>query len=78
MASVDVAFGRAHLALVLEDVRRHYPGIQVNLAWVYHFGRDHWEFHGPDNFYWHGRAGGAYDARAKGWAAYLRHMGKEE
>ena len=46
-------------------------------AWVWHFHRDHWEFHGPDGFYWHGSADNAYDARAHGWSAWLRKEGAE-
>lgn len=33
---------------------------------------------GTPTFYWHGSADNAYDARAKGWAAYLRKLGVEE
>lgn len=40
-------------------------------AWTYHFHGEHWEFHGPDEFYWHGSAGDAYEARYKGWMAWL-------
>lgn len=39
-------------------------------VWVYKFMDDHWEFHGPNGFYWHGSADNAYDARAKGWQAW--------
>jgi hypothetical protein len=40
-------------------------------AWVWKAGRNHWEFHGPGGYYWHGRAHDAYEARAKGWRAWL-------
>lgn len=46
--------------------------------WVYDLGHDHWEFHGPDEFYWHGSAGNAYDARYHGWMAWLRSKGVVE
>ena len=49
--------------------------LEINLraaAWVRCAGRDHWEFRGPDNFYWYGSASNAYDARAKGWQRWLR------
>ena len=46
-------------------------------AWVWHFHKDHWEFHGPDGFYWHGSADNAYEARAKGWSAWLRKQGAD-
>lgn len=55
---------------IAADVRRYDPTIKLRDAWVWCAGRDHWEFHFGD-FYWHGSAGGAYDARAKGWEAYL-------
>lgn len=75
---INIVFCRELLRLAHADVRKHYPGIKVSkAAWVYSYGRT-WEFHGPDGFYWHGRAGNAYDARAKGWHAYLRYQGKEE
>lgn len=55
--------------------------LRVNLwkaAWVWRDGRDCWEFHGPDKFYWHGRADNAYEARAKGWQAWLRQFDQDE
>jgi hypothetical protein len=30
-----------------------------------------WEFGGPDNFIWAGKASNSYDARYKGWFAFL-------
>ena len=39
-------------------------------AWVHRTGRL-FEFHGPEGFYWYGRAEDAFDARAKGWTALL-------
>jgi hypothetical protein len=38
-------------------------------------GCNDWEFHGPDNYYWHGNASGAYEARYKGWMAWLESQG---
>jgi hypothetical protein len=43
-------------------------------GWVWTGDRRHWEFHGPDSFYWHGRAENAYDARYKGWSAWIDHQ----
>lgn len=43
----------------------------MRAAWVHH-SFNQWEFHGPDGFYWNGRAHNAYDARLKGWKAWLR------
>jgi hypothetical protein len=78
--SVDTMFSRLFLAETHKVVKAHFP--QINLKdkkyWVYHFGGDHWEFHGPDKFYWHGSAGNAYDARANGWQSWLRSKGIED
>lgn len=65
-------FDRALLREAHKEVKQRFP--QINLrkdAWVWRFMRQHWEFHGPDNFYWHGSACSAYEARAKGWSAWL-------
>jgi hypothetical protein len=67
----DLAFCRQHLRLVLTEVRDWCPDVKPSEAWVWKSGRGQWEFHGPDRFYWHGRAANAYDARAKGWQSYL-------
>ena len=79
MADIDVAFCRELLRGVTARVKQHFPDIHtVKAAWVYNFGRNHWEFHGPDKFYWHGGAANAYDARAKGWSAWLASKGLDE
>ncbi|GAG91018.1 unnamed protein product [marine sediment metagenome] len=68
---LNTVFCRQLLSLVHADVRK-IAGIQrpMKAAWVYAtFGI--WEFHGPNNYYWHGRAYNAYEARAKGWQGYL-------
>lgn len=77
--SADVQFSRGMLRLVLADVKRVTEPQQRKEAWVYMFANDHWEFHGPGKFYWHGRASNAYDARCKGWTAWLErnHVGRE-
>ncbi len=72
MASVDVSFCRALLAQVKPDVEDAGKRI-IKDAWVWCVGRDHWEFHGPNNFYWNGSAGNAYEARYKGWSEWLEH-----
>jgi hypothetical protein len=70
---VDLVFCRHLLAQVKPRVQAAGKRI-VRDAWVWCAGRNHWEFHGPDKFYWHGRAANAYDARYKGWCAWLeRH-----
>jgi hypothetical protein len=40
-------------------------------AWVHEASFGCWEFHGPPRFYWHGKADNAYEARHKGWMAWL-------
>lgn len=72
--NINTAFSRLMLSSVMEDVRKATTVEQRKSVWTYHFGSGHWEFHGPDGFYWHGEADSAYDARAKGWSAWLdRH-----
>ena len=76
--NINIAFSRQVLSLTHRDAKKHYlarKGMMLNTrtaAWVYNIGRDHWEFHGPDDFYWHGRASNAYEARAKGWESWMR------
>lgn len=71
-ADIDVAFCRMLLRQLAPEVKAIDPKINVfgGPAWVYNHGRDHWEFHFGD-FYWHGTAGNAYDARYSGWSAWL-------
>jgi hypothetical protein len=78
MTDINIIFSRRLLAAAHADVKRHFPEIKLRDAWVYHFGRDHWEFHGPSGFYWDGRADNAYDARYHGWLAWLKSKGIEE
>lgn len=78
MSSVDVQFCRSLLGLVMPEVRKHTTAEQRKTAWTYSYGRDHWEFHGPDGFYWHGSAGNAYDARYHGWSTWLTKMGHDK
>ena len=74
--SIETTFTRYLLAEAHKLVRKHAPHVKLRKdAWVYDLGRDHWEFHGPGGFYWHGSASNAYETRYKGWMAYLRHVG---
>ena len=62
------------LKAIRADVRKHTTSDERKASWVISTGgrtRPCWEFHGPNRFYWYGRADGAYDARYKGWVAYL-------
>lgn len=90
MTDINITFSRQMLKQVHADVRAALAKLAVehirpdlvraNLmtaAWTYNCGRDHWEFHGPDDFYWHGRASNAYEARYKGWMAWLRLLEPE-
>jgi len=76
-ASLDVVFCRHMLASVHRDVKAARPAVNLRKdAWVWGPAfRDNWEFHGPGEFYWYGRAANAFDARAKGWSAWLRKEG---
>lgn len=72
MSNINISFSRQLLSQIIPAVKA--AGKRVNKdAWVYHFYRDHWEFYGPDNFYWHGSADNAYEARYKGWSAWLEN-----
>ena len=64
------------LALVIADLRKWDADIKLREAWVYKVGKAHWEFHYGE-FYWHGSAYNAYEARANGWAAYMAKQGVE-
>jgi len=71
LMGTNTTFTRTLLALVMPDVKANTTIEQRKSTWTYNFGRNHWEFHGPDGFYWHGSADNAYDARYNGWCRYL-------
>lgn len=72
----DIKFCRSLLNEAHALVKKHFPRQNVKIsAWTYNLGHGRWEFHGPDKFYWYGRASNAYDARYKGWIAWLTHKG---
>lgn len=72
MTDINIAFSRALLSEAHKLVKLRSPQLDLrSAAWVYHFGRQSWEFHGPNGFYWSGRASNAYEARYKGWMAWL-------
>lgn len=74
--SVDILFSRALLSEGIKALKEASPKTRpFKDAWVWNAGRDHWEFHGPDKYYWHGRAGNAFEARYKGWMAWLETKG---
>ncbi len=69
--SLNTSFTRALLTAVVPavEVAGHYV---FRDAMVTHFHRDHYEFAGPHGFHWHGHAHDLYEARYKGWMAYLK------
>lgn len=70
--SIDAIFCRRMLSnMQCEPNFRRSGKRLMKDAWVWNAGHGRWEFHGPDGFYWHGRAANAYDARWKGWSAWL-------
>jgi hypothetical protein len=72
----NLDFTRALLKMGGKTVKKHFDNINLMKdAWVYNCSRGLWEFHGPNNFYWHGRASTAYEARYKGWMAWLETKG---
>lgn len=75
VAAVNNVFCRSMLRQATALVRANFPEVKLRDAWTYRFHGDHWEFHGPDGFYWHGSADSAYDARYHGWMAWLDGKG---
>ena len=72
MTDIDVVFCRRLLSNLRADPDFRATGKRLYKdAWVWSFGRDQWEFHGPGKFHWNGRAANAYDARFKGWSMWL-------
>lgn len=72
--TTDVEFCRLLLKLVLGDVRKHDSSVRPLDAWVWKFSSNHWEFHYGE-FYWHGSASNAYEARCNGWTLWLARVG---
>jgi hypothetical protein len=78
LQDANVLFCRRLLGMTLDEVRPLTTPAERKRAWVWHSSAlDHWEFHGPDGYYWHGRADNAYHARQQGWAAWLEHLHRE-
>lgn len=77
MSNINIAFSRCLLSNVMEDIKTVTSGKERKDAWVYKLMEDHWEFHGPEGFYWHGSADNAYDARAKGWSSWWGQLVKD-
>jgi len=68
--SINMAFSRELLKQVLDEIRAYRKStddrfaFKLTDAWVHRVGTDHWEFHFGE-FYWHGSADGAFEARTK-------------
>lgn len=76
MTDINIIFSRTLLSQVIPAVRG--AGYKpMKDAWVWSGGLNDqcWEFHGPGEFYWYGNADNAYEARYKGWVAFLRSKG---
>lgn len=68
--NINIVFCRELLRATTLEVLDVAPDTNLRDAWVWKAGPDHWEFHFRD-YYWQGCASNAYEARAKGWAAWL-------
>lgn len=72
-------FCRRLLSSTMRDVSRVVPAADVKKAWAFRYTSvSGCSFHGPRDFYWYGRACCLWDARVKGWEAYLRKYHPEE
>ena len=77
--SEDHTFCRLYVKEVMKAVRKYTTAEQRKKAWAWKMdslGRTG-EFHGPDDFYWHGSAHCLWEARAKGWEAWMQKQGFE-
>ncbi len=71
------AFCRTYLSRVEGEVREVLPRPEIQSAWAWKSGR-HVEFHGPGDFYWHGRGCCLWHARAEGWILWLKQRAESE
>lgn len=77
MTDINLTFSRVLLSSVMDDIRKVTTPKERKDAWVYHLGGGHWEFHGPNHYYWHGEADNAYEARAKGWSQWWEQLQRD-
>jgi hypothetical protein len=79
MIDINIGEGRALLQTTLKDVREVLTSTRVKEERIYRIktetGMKLFEFIGPGGFWWSGRADNAYEARAKGWDAWLTARG---
>lgn len=71
MTNINLIFSRLLMVATHKDARAAGYRTPMRSAWVWKYGRQNYEFHGPDDFYWYGTATNAYEARSKGWSALL-------
>lgn len=72
-------FCRSLLTTTMQDVNPHTTVEQRKKSWGYVFDSlGSGEFHGPDDFYWHGNACCLWSARSNGWDAWLTEKGLQE
>ena len=76
MINDNHTFCRLLLKEVMKTVRKHISkkDIEKSYAWKGSIFVRSMEFHGPNDFYWHGQACCLWHAKAQGWEAYLRKM----
>ena len=67
------AFCRSYLKELLQDAGEHISKEDQKAAWTHKTGNQ-WEFHGPNDFYWHGQSCCSWYAKAEGWTSYLRSI----
>jgi hypothetical protein len=79
MTDINILFCRELLSKAHALVKQKFPNVNLRKdAWVWSDGRQHWEFHGPGEFYWYGSADNAYGARYHGWMAWLESKGIDD
>jgi len=74
----DHSFCRMLLKDVMGDIRKVTTPEQRKAAWAYKYeGTQSIEFHGPNEFFWHGRGCCRWEAAAHGWIAYIEKFHPE-
>jgi hypothetical protein len=81
MQSNEITFSRTLLTALRADLEKHKLQIYKDATVVSDVRASRrncpcvFEFHGPRGFYWTGMASSSYEARFKGWHAYLESKG---
>jgi len=75
-------FCRENYKSIMKEVRKKVDRATIKSAWGRvnkSFGKKHGEFHiNKNDFYWQGQAHCVWDAKAKGWQAYLRSLEEDK